>query len=67
MNWIEQCKHEAQALTPEQRQQVLDRLWAGRTIGQVKNEFGLTLAAVCGVVDLNLVRTEHLTLNSTSV
>ena len=66
MNWIEQCKHEAQCLSPELRQQVLDELRAGRTIGQARDKYGLTLAAVCGVVDTNIVCKEYLTLHSKS-
>lgn len=66
MNWIEQCKHEAQSLTPELRQQVLDELRTSKTIGQTRDKFGLTLAAVCGVVDLNIAHNEYLTLNSRS-
>jgi len=66
MNWIEQCKHEAQSLTPQMRQQVLDELRTGQTIGKTRDKFGLTLAAVCGVVDMNIVSHEYLSLNSQS-
>lgn len=67
MNWRQQCKHEAKALTPEQRQQVLDEINAGRSIGQACDKHGLSLAAVCGVVELNIVSIEGLVLNTTSV
>jgi hypothetical protein len=67
MNWRAQCKHEAKALTPEQRQQVLDEINASRSIGQVCDKHGLSLAAVCGVIDLNIVSSEGLTLNTKSV
>lgn len=64
MNWIEQCEHEAKRLTPELRQQVLDQLNAGKTIGETRAKLGLTLAAVCGVMDMNIARNEYLTLNT---
>jgi phage-related protein len=67
MNWREQCKHEARALPPEQRQQVLDEIVAGQSIGQTCDKHGLSLAAVCGVVELNIVSSEGLTLNTKSV
>ena len=67
MNWREQCKHEARALPPEPRQQVLDEIRAGRSIGHVCDKHELSLAAVCGVVELNIVSIEGLVLNTTSV
>lgn len=67
MNWRAQCKHEAKALPPEQRQQVLDDIRAGRTIGETCDKHGLSLAAVCGVVELNIVSIEGLILNTKSV
>jgi hypothetical protein len=67
MNWRQQCKDEAKQLTPQQRQLVLDDIRAGRTIGQTYKRHQLTLAAVCGVVELNIVSIEGLTLNTKSV
>lgn len=66
MNWTEQCKKEAENLTQGTRQKILDELHAGRTIGQTREKFGVTLAAVCGVVDMNLVRNEYFSLNQQS-
>lgn len=66
MNWRQQCKHEAKQLTKQQRQLVLDDLRAGRTIGQTCEKHQLTLAAVCGVLELNIAHNEYLTLNETS-
>ncbi len=67
MNWIKQCEQEAKALTPDLRQQVLDDLWAGLSIGKACDKHSLTLAAVCGVLQLNIVGSMYLSLNTKSV
>lgn len=67
MDWIEQCQYEANNLTKDQRRKVLTELRTGKTIGETREKFGLTLAAVCGVVEMNIKINEYLSLNKESV
>lgn len=64
MNWLEQCESEAKALTAEQRQAVLDTIWHGKTIGEAREMHGLSLAAVCGVVNINIADAKFLNRKS---
>lgn len=55
MNWLDECKKDAEALTQSQRQAVLDTIKSGKTIGETRDLHSVSLAAVCGVIDINLV------------
>jgi hypothetical protein len=52
--WLEDCKAGAEALTREHRQAVLDLLHEGLTIGETQERLGLSLEAVCGVINANI-------------
>ena len=65
MTWFERCESEAKALTVEQRQDVLDTIFTGASNGEAMTKHGLTLAAVCGVINLNI--SEAKLLNRESV
>jgi hypothetical protein len=66
IGWMEQCDQDAKGCSKELRQQVLTMLHDGKTIGETREHFGLSLAAVCGIVGMNINRHEYLTLNRTS-
>lgn len=47
------CKAAAQALTIKQRQELLDRLWDGETLGEAYEDMGISLNAAFGIVNAN--------------
>lgn len=64
MNWMDTCKKEANELTPERRQQVLDTIRRGKTIGQAVSEHSLPMSTVCGVINMNILLNYSLAINS---
>jgi len=54
MNWLQQCAQEADRLSREQQQTVLDDVRGGLTLGEVKLKNNTTLEAVCGVVNRSI-------------
>lgn len=64
MTWHEQCEHEAGELTKEKRQQFLDMMHAGKTLGAAREECGISLAAACGVMDENIEQRVYKTLRT---
>lgn len=57
MNWIDVCAFEAEKLSKEKRQEFLDLMWKGKSIGEAKEVVGISLEAACGVMDMNIVNT----------
>ena len=53
--WLQECADAASALTPLQGQSILDCVNNGETLGDVASAHGVTLEAVCGVVDLSIM------------
>ena len=54
MGWFDLCEKAALELSVEKRQQVLDAVNSGKTIGEIKEGFPLTLEHVCGVINMNI-------------
>ena len=53
-DWFEQCHQEAISLTKEQRQEILDLANKGLTLGDIKEKLQVSLACVCGVLNMNI-------------
>lgn len=60
LRWPQQCAAESKALTQEQRQQFLDLIWDGPTIGEAADAVGISLEAACGVIYMNIGETKFL-------
>jgi hypothetical protein len=58
---------EALLLPKEVRQAVMDALLSGKSIGEVREELKLSLTAVCGTIDLNMVKATHRSLRRESL
>jgi hypothetical protein len=56
MSWDDECAAAYDGLTPGDRQSILDAVLDGGKLGEVARGHGVELAAVCGVVDRNIVR-----------
>ena len=67
MNWFDECRKEAEALTIEQRQQVMDCVYESKTIGEIMDALHLRMAAVCGVINMNIECVTHKTLRRESL
>ena len=54
MSLIEQCMKKALALPKEKRQEFLDLMWAGKTIGQSQNICNIGFDEAIGIMNLNI-------------
>lgn len=54
MNWTDQCAAAAAQLCKGDKQQILDLLWAGKSIGEIQQALNLSLETVCGVINENI-------------
>lgn len=64
MKWDEECKKAARALPKEKRQEFIDCMWAGGTIGENKKKCKLTDEETHGIMMLNMFETTHLRTES---
>ena len=65
--WFDRCEDAAAALDQPTRQQLLDAIWKGRTIGEAREEVGISLEAACGVINHNIVTADFARLNRTTL
>jgi DNA-directed RNA polymerase specialized sigma24 family protein len=54
MSWIKDIKKKAKALSKEKRQEILDLMWKGFTIGEAAKVTGVDRETVCGVLHINM-------------
>ena len=62
-----QWKAQALLLPQDVRQAVMDALLVGKSIGEVREELRLSLGAVCGTIDLNMIKTTRRELRRESL
>lgn len=60
-------RSQAEKLPQETRQLFLDHVWAGKKIGEAMKEAGICLEEAMGVMDMNIVRNTHASLNREAV
>ena len=60
MSWLEKCKSEAMKLSKEKRQEFLDLMWKGKTIGEATKETGVTADESTGIMMLNIATHKYL-------
>ena len=64
--WITECKQKALNLTREKRQEFLDYIWQGKTIGEAGKLCNLSFDETVGIMNLNIKDNKYLSLNTTS-
>jgi hypothetical protein len=62
-----QWQAQARTLPLETRQAMLDALRAGKTVGEVREAFDVTLESVCGLIDMNILETKQHSLRRESL
>ena len=60
-------KEAAKSLPKEKRQEFLDYVWQGLSIGEAEEKANITFAQSMGIIALNLKTHRHTTLNKESV
>ena len=66
-DWITRCNESALALTKEKRQEFMDYMFAGKTLGESADMAGITRDEATGIININLVKQTTLTINRESV
>ncbi|MDR1946461.1 MAG: hypothetical protein LBQ51_04760 [Desulfovibrio sp.] len=64
---MQQWRAQAMSMPAEERQAMLDMLLAGSTIGQVMEAFRVPLETVCGLINMNIIKTTHHSLRRESL
>ncbi len=54
ISWKTRCKLAATKLPREKRQEFLDYMWQGMTIGEAKEKAGVTFEEANGIIMLNM-------------
>lgn len=54
MNYHEDCRKAALALTQPKRDEILRDIKKGKTLGSVADEHSVSMDAVCGVLTMNI-------------
>ncbi len=67
MNWQEECNKEALALSKEKRQEFLNLMHKGKTIGEAREACGITFNAAIGIMDMNIKQHQYSTLRTESL
>jgi len=62
-----QWREEALSLPNEKRQEFMDYIWDGMTIGEAQEKAGIEFHQAMGILDLNINRHKYYTLNKESV
>ena len=65
-DWLGKIKLDAENLSIEKRQEFLDYLHEGMTIGEAYTKAGITFDEANGVINMNIKSHEYLTLNKES-
>lgn len=58
--WFERAAAAAAAVPVETKQALLDRMWAGATLGEAAAALGLNLEQSCGILNENIEQTRTL-------
>ena len=58
--WLEECAQEANALTREKRQEFIDLIWEGNTLGAARDKAGISFNAANGVMRMNISSMDYL-------
>ena len=64
VSWITKCKRAALNLPIEKRQEFLDYLWEGMSVGDAREKAGLSFDQASGVVMLNMKKVSFLNRES---
>lgn len=67
MSWLDECDAEAKALTREKRQEFLDLIRRGMTIGAASQEAGVTFNAANGIIRMNIQEVNFTSLRKESL
>ena len=67
MDWIGECKEMAMKLPRTKRQEFIDLIHKGKTIGEAIKETGVSFDESSGIMNLNLVVKKTYSLNKVSV
>ena len=54
MNWLDECRVAAEALSQETRQKFMDLIWSGKSIGEARIELGISFDAANGIMQMNI-------------
>lgn len=54
MTWLDECTRDAKALPQEKRQEFLDLLWSGKTLGEAQATAGISFQAANGILRQNI-------------
>lgn len=60
MNWIEECRGKAIALTKEKRQEFLDYIWKGLNLGDAYKKANITFDEANGIMNMNICEASYL-------
>ena len=67
MNWFDECEKAASELTKEKRQEFLNLVLEGKTIGDARKIAGISFDAANGVIRQNIEQHEYKTLRRVAV
>lgn len=67
MGWHQECRQAAAELSQEKRQQFLDKIWDGKTIGESCELEGISFDAANGILLQNIERHDYTTLRRVAV
>lgn len=62
MGWFDDCKKAAAALSVEKRQEFLDLIHQGKSIGNAREACGISFDAANGIIRANIEENKFLTL-----
>lgn len=62
MGWKKDCAAAARELTKEKRQEFLDLMWAGKTLGEAREQCGISSDAAVGILNAAIEKTTHYAL-----
>ena len=54
MGWLDKCKNEAMSLTKEKRQEFMDYMREGKTIGEASEKSGISSDAGVYILKMNI-------------
>lgn len=52
--WLKKCAAAANALPRAKRQEFLDLMWKGDTLGENSEKLGISFEAACGIMNANI-------------
>lgn len=67
MDWLGECDVAAEKLSVDKRQEFLDQIWKGKTLGEEMGICGISFDAANGVIRANIENHKYSTLRRVSV